>query len=451
MTTPSAPADTGIAASRWRHLSVGALETVRGNLEDALLGGLLALPVTIAIALLGGIAGEELMAPSATATTLDLTSRASLAAVAVLAVLGVLARGLVIALRGPLMARALAAAMRAGTPPTEVPAPLQWQHAHQRSDRAYRRTAIILLAILGPCMVVVVPAALQQPFASGLAIIAGSAAGLGLIGLGIPLTGTVLRRRQLARLAPVDAHWTQAHRIIAAGRVLTSEAVAEARAGEPERGHPGTAARRLGKVATALVGAGATAAYLGIQVMAALAFPDRQRWAGGLPGERADLGPEGERLVDLAVTVCVVGGAVAILALLARAAAALVERAQEQAALRRALEEDAAPPPYPVLQRYLLRPSAPLLRVVSALVGVTMVVGGTLLDLHLVVDAPGWGSYAGAGPGLREAAALGPRILVLALMVGALAVALASLLEARERRLRDAVLQRWPVRPTPAG
>lgn len=451
MSTPPASAGTGIAASRWRHLPVGALETVRGNLEDALLAGLLALPVTFAAAVLGGLVGEELMEPSGPATTLDLTSRASLAAVAVLAVLGVLARGLVIALRGVLMARALAAAVRAGTPPTEVPAPLQWQHAHERSDRAYRRTAIILLVILGLCFGVVVPAAVQEPFLSGLAIIVGGAAVLGLIALGIPLTGTVLRRRQLALLGPVDGHWTQAHRIIAAGHVLTGEAVAAARAGRPERGHPGSAARRLGKVATAVVGVGATAAYLGFQVVAALAFPDRQRWAGGLPGERADLGPEAERMVDLAVTVCVVGGAVAILALVVGALAGLAERTQEQAALRRALVEGAAPPPYPVLQRYLRRRSAPLLRMVSALVGVMLVVGGTLVVLDGVVDAPSWESFAGAGRGLREATGLGPGILGLALGVAGLEVALASLLEARERRLRDAVVQRWPVRPAPGG
>src|SRR5690606_33733570 len=153
----------------------------------------------------------------------------------------------------------------------------------------------------------------------------------------------------------------------------------------------------------------------------------------------------------LAVTVCVVGGAVAILALVVGALAGLAERTQEQAALRRALVEGAAPPPYPVLQRYLRRRSAPLLRMVSALVGVMLVVGGTLVVLDGVVDAPSWESFAGAGRGLREATGLGPGILGLALGVAGLEVALASLLEARERRLRDAVVQRWPVRPAPGG
>ncbi len=451
MTMPSTPAETGIAASRWRCLPVGALETVRRHLEDALLAGLIALPVMFAIALLGGLASEELMGPSEAARTVDLTGRASLGAVLVLGAFGLLARGLVIALRGPLMARALTAAVRAGTPAAHVPAPLQWQQAHERSDTTYRHTAIALLAILGLFSLAAVYAAFHEPFLTGLAIIVGCVAVLAVIAAGIPLTGTVLRRRQLALLEPVDAHWTQAHRIIAAGHVLTSESVAAARGGRADRDVPGTAARSLGKVATTVVGAGGTAAYLGLQTMAAVAYPDRERWSGGQLGDRAQLDPQAERLVDLAVTVWVVGGGLAVLGLVTGALAALVERTQEHAALRRALEEGGAPPPYPLLQRYLRHSPPPLLRAVSALVGAVMVAGVTLLILHRVVDAPSWEYYAGAGQGLREAAAFGPLILVLAVVVGALEVALASLLDGRDRRLRDAVVQQWPVQPASGG
>src|SRR5690606_32619847 len=121
--------------------------------------------------------------------------------------------------RGTLMARALARRLDEGVPAADVPAPGQWAAATEPSARAYRIIAIVLLCVLGPCFLIALFAVLETGLdAVGLAIIGTGLVVLGLIGAGIPLFEKVLGARQERTAQRLRAHWTEPHRIIAAGR-----------------------------------------------------------------------------------------------------------------------------------------------------------------------------------------------------------------------------------------
>lgn len=153
----SSPAD-----SRWRVHPLGRAATLRRASAEAVLSGLLGLLALFAIALISGLLVEEVFAETEATTTIDLILRASLVGDLVLGLLGLLALGLLGALEGPLMARALAARMREGAVATAVPIPLQWEAARESSAKAYRTIAIVLLAILGLCYLIVLIATVES-------------------------------------------------------------------------------------------------------------------------------------------------------------------------------------------------------------------------------------------------------------------------------------------------
>lgn len=336
--------------SRWRVHPIGRAATLRRAAAEAVFWGLMGLLGLFGIALLSGIVAEEVFAGTEAATTLDLVSRASLVGGLVLALSGLLALGLLGALEGPLLARALSAVMRRGAPATSVPIPLQWEAARKSSARAYKHIAIVLLAILGFFYVIVVLAAM----------------------------------------------------------------------------------------------AGMTA----FQIMVAAAYPDATRTASRQLGERADLGPGAERMVDLLATGMGVAGGVGILAFAGVVVCTIILRRLEHRQLRRTLADPAAvAPPYALLSRAMAPTSLTVLKVLFAFAGAAAALGIALWFVNAVAELPDWDVYAAAGPELRAAGPLGPWIVLGSLVAMILGIALASVLDARDQNLRDELVQRWPVRP----
>jgi hypothetical protein len=437
-----------IADSRWRVLPVGRAATLLRTAREAVLYGLIGLAGLLGVAVLSGLVAEELFAETAGATTLDLVARASTVGVLGLGLLGLFLLGLLGALEGPLMARALAAAGRRGTPATDVPEPAQWAAARESSAPAYRGVALPLLAILGLPYVIMLFVVLGDPDPVGLAILGGGAVLLAAIWAGIPLTGRVLSRRQSGFADELPQRWTQAHRIIAAGRELTAEDVVAERA---EAGLtdtlPGRGVRRLGTVLLAVVVVSAMAGTTAFQMIVAVAYPDATRTAGRQLGERADLAPEGERLVDLLAAGIGICGTVGTLAFAGMVACTILLRRLEHRELRRHLADPSGPPPpYALLGRAMARTALPLLQLVFAVSGAAAALGIALWFVDLVKDHPDWDFYAAAGPQLRAAALLGPWVVLGALGAMGLAIVLGSVLDARDRGLRDQLVQRWPVR-----
>lgn len=452
----------GIAASRWRVLPVGALATAQRNLVDALVWGLIGLASLLGLAILSGLLAEELLPESASGTTIDLVARASAGGVLSLGAIGLLLLGLITALAGPLMARALAVEVRRGTPPTDVPIPEQWETARENSAGLYRIIALLMLALLGFFYLIVVVVILGDPDPAGMAVLGGGALVLGAIVAGLFVTGRLFPRWQHRYAISLHEQWTDPHRVIAAGRQLTEQDITRARVAGVEEGigerremlsalgsrRPGTAARRLGETAVVVLGAASGISLLSLELMFAIAYPEREHWAGGQAGERAQLAPEGERLVDLVMLALGISAAVALLAFALVAVCAIVVRRLEHRALRGALADPSAvPPPYPLLSSAMRRVPLPVMKVLFALAGAALGLGFALWFVDLVADLPDWDTYAAAGPQLRAAGPLGPWVMLGALAVIALGTALASVLDARDRALRDELVQRWPVLP----
>lgn len=369
------------ADSRWRVHPLGRAATLRRAAAEAVLWVLIGLIGLFAVVLLAGILMEEVFPRSGVGTTIDLVSRASVVWDLVIGVLGLLALGLLRALEGPLTARALAAAVHRGAPATEVPIPSQWRTARTSSARTYRLIAIWLLAILGLCHLIVLIALIESGLdAAGLAVIGGGLLLLAAIGAGIPLTGTVFTRWQSRHSELLPQRWTQAHRIVASGRELTEEEITAARsAAGLGVAPPGAALRGLERVLTVILTLAAMAAALAVELLIAIAHPGTTHTPSRRLGERAELPPDGERLVDQLATGMGIAGGVVLFALLGAAVCTILRLRLEHRVLRDAL----------------------------------------------------------ADPG--------------ALGVTVLGVLLASVLDARRQRLRDELVQRWPVREDDAA
>lgn len=453
---------TGITASRWRVLPVGALATAQRNLVDALIWGLIGLASLLGLAILSGLLAEALLPGSASGTTIDLVARASAGGVMSLGAIGLLLLGLVTALSGPLMARALAAEVRRGTPPTDVPIPEQWETAREDSTGLYRIIAIVMLVFLGFFYLIGLFVILGDPDPASMAVLGGGALVLGAIVAGLFVTGRLFPQWQDRSASGLHEQWTDSHRMIAAGRELTEQDITRARVagvGEDistrhERLNalggrlPGAAARRLGEGAVMVLGGASGIGLLSLELMFAIAYPEREHWSGGQAGERAQLGPEGERLVDLVMLALGISAAVALLAFALVAVCAIVVRRLEHRVLRGALADPSAvPPPYPLLSSFMQRAPLPVMKVLFALAGAALGLGFALWFVDLVADLPDWDTYAAAGPQLRAAGPLGPWVMLGTLAVITLGTILASVLDARDRALRDELVQRWPVLP----
>lgn len=438
-----------IADSRWRVLPVGRAATLQRTAMEALFYGLIGLLGLFGVAVISGILVEELFDETAAGTTIDLVSRASLAGDLVFAVIGLLLLGLLGALEGPLMARALSRAMRQGTPATEVPIPTQWEAAQESSAKAYKGIAIALLAILGLFYVIAFFAMLESRDAVGLAVIGGGTVLLATIWAGIPLTGKVFTRWQRGFADELPERWTQPHRIIAAGRELTEADIAAARAAAGVSAPlPGLGVRTLSNALATVVILATMAWSTAFQLVVAVAYPEATHTASRQLGERAVLDPDEERLVDLLTMAEGISAAVGALAFAAMVGCAIILRRLEHRELRRALGDPAGPPPqHTLLSRAMARTSLPVLKLFFALVGATASLGFALWFVDRVKELPDWDFYAAAGPQLRAAASLGPWIMLGALGMMGLGIVLGSLLDARDRILRDELVQRWPVRP----
>src|SRR5690606_1766202 len=125
------------------------------------------LGVLFGTVVVAGIVSEELLAGSEAGSTIDLAGRASLAGMLILLVLAFLAFGVLGALEGPLMARALARRLDEDVLASDVPAPGQWAAAAEPSGRAYRIVAIVLLCVLGPCFLIALFAVLATGLDAG--------------------------------------------------------------------------------------------------------------------------------------------------------------------------------------------------------------------------------------------------------------------------------------------
>lgn len=442
-----------IAESRWRVLPVGLGPALQRQALRASFHVMVGLGVLFGTVVVAGIVSEELLSDSEAGSTIDLAGRASLAGMLILLVLAFLALGVLGALEGPLMARALARRLDEGVPAADVPAPGQWAEATEPSARAYRIIAIVLLCVLGLFHLIVIAAMLESGIdAVGLAVIAAGLLVLGLIGAGIPLFEKVLGARQERTVQRLRAHWTEPHRIIAAGRALTAEDVAAARGVDGPEVLPGAGVRRLGGAALGVLGASAAVGLLALQLMFALAYPDRERWSGGRAGERAELDARGEQLVDLVVAGVGVCGALVLLCLLLALACEVLARRAEMRAVRTALADPAAPPPAIALLRSLFAAGAPrLLLAMHSLAGAVAAIGLGLWVVPIGEDGPSWDIYSSAGPTLRALDAQAPLVLVGALAVLAAGILLAAVLDVREQRLRDELVRRWPVHAAPSS
>lgn len=444
---------SSIASSRWRVLPVGLVPALQRQATRAVFSMLPGLGVLFGTVVVAGLVSEELLAGSETGTTIDLAGRASLAGMMILLVIAVLGLGVLGALEGPVMARALARRLEEGTPAVDVPHPVQWQAATAPSGRAYRVIAIVLLCALGLCYLIAVFAVVETGIdAVGLAIIGVGLLVLGLIGGGIPLFGRVLGGRQERTVERLRAHWTEPHRIVAAGRELTAEDVAAARGVDGPEVLPGAGTRRVGDVALAVLGAAAVVGLLALQLMFALAYPDSERWPGGQAGERAELAQRGELLVDLVVAGTGLCGALVLLCLAVAVACEVLAHRAEGRVVRTALSDPEALPPARGLLQGLVAPGTPrLLLVVQALAGAAAAIGLGLWVVPIGEDGPSWEIYTAAGPMLRAVAALAPFMLLGALAVHAAGILLAAVLDVRDQRLRDQLVQRWPVREDSTG
>ena len=210
----------------------------------------------------------------------------------------------------------------------------------------------------------------------------------------------------------------------------------------------------LAFLALGVLGASAAVGLLALQLMFALAYPDRERWSGGRAGERAELDPRGEQLVDLVVAGVGVCGALVLLCLLLALACEVLARRAEMRAVRTALAAPAAPPPAMALLRGRFAAGAPrLLLAVHSLAGAVAAIGLGLWVVPIGEDGPSWEIFSSAGPTLRSLDAQAPLVLVGALMVLAAGILLAAVLDVREQRLRDELVRRWPMRadPSPAA
>lgn len=437
-----------ITESRWRVLPLGRRATLGPAALEAVRFGLVGLLALFVVALVTGIFIDAVFAETEVGIVADVVLRASVGGVILFALIGALALGMLFTLVGWLTVRALAAAVRHDTPATHVPSPEQWGTATTGAAAFYKLAAVVVLVILALPYLILVFVVLGDPDPAGLAVLGGGALLLAGIWSGIPLAERVVEPRQLATAAELQDWWTQAHRDRAFERALTEEEVSEARAraGLIDR-LPGRRLRTLKGLLATVVGLGVVAWGVAFQVMAAIAYPDRESGPGGRLGERADLDPADERWVDLLDVAGGIGAVIGLVAFAGMVACEIIIWRVERRELRRALADgDVAPPPYVLLRRAMDTACPPALRLVFALAAATLAVGFGLWFATLVADRPDWDAYAAAGPQLRDSASLGPWMMLGSVMVMGLGVVLGSQLDIWSQPLRDSLVQRWPVR-----
>lgn len=435
----------GIADSRWRYLPLGPAAALPHQIASALRCALFGLLGLAGTAMVAGFLGEELLAGTEVGTTLDLVGRGVLGALLSLGAAGLLAWGLARAFHGPLSARGLSRA--AGSmPPSAVPHPVQWEAAREPSGAGYLLVAVIVLFVASIGLAAAVWGVMDGTDGSW-AILAGIGGGMALLAGGIPLTRGVMGRWQRRHFEVVRAHWTEPHRIIAAGHVITRAEFGARRKGLPPEEHPAPGVRRLERALFAILGTAAAVGLTALQAALALVFPDREPWPGGRPGDRADLSDTGEQLVDLLILIFSVCALIGLLAYLGTVACDVVIHRVATRRFRAVLADpEATLPPHRRLVAQLAPTSPPSLRVLQTLAGAAVGFGAALWFVGAVADDPDWRTYSVAGSALRAAGPLGGWSALGALALLTLSAVVGTWLHQREQPLRDVLVQRWPVR-----
>lgn len=435
-----------IAESRWRYLPLDAPAVIAPALAAALRWALIGLLGLAAVSVLAGLLVEQGLVPGVElATGTDLVGRGLLGGTLVLGPVMLLAWALLASLRGPLAARSLARSADRGADPADVPARGQWARAGEDSASVLRKMSTVLLWLLGVLLVLVALTALVTWDETGLILAAVTAAAVAVAVGGMWLGKKVIPAWHSRSLTRIREHWTTQHRVIANGRELTGEG------GTDDVGtmHGGTA-RQLEKLFLAVLGAAAAIGLGALQLALALLFPDRQDWPGGQAGERAELGPAGEASVDLLTLVLALAAGVVLLSLALAVACEGVARSQRHRVVKAALtDQDAARPPLSLLRAPMDDGMVPFLRVLAVIGGAVLGFGWSLWFIARVADSPDWSSYSAASDSLLALGQWGPWFMLAGIGLLVLVAAIGAVLEVRDRRLRDRIVQRWPVGPAP--
>jgi hypothetical protein len=152
-------------------------------------------------------------------------------------------------------------------------------------------------------------------------------------------------------------------------------------------------------------------------------------------------------VVDLVMVLMGLCAAGLLFALAAAVVCEVLAHRAEHAGVRAALADPGAPPPpLGLLLTLVGHGPSPAIAAVEVLAGAVVGLGAGLWFVHLVADLPDWEIYAEAGPQLRTLAPLGPAIMAGALAVMVVGVLVGAALSRRDEGLRDALVQRWPVR-----
>lgn len=388
-----------------------------------------------------GLAGEEGALPSAELSkAIDMLTRFSLAALtcvtlAVWFLLCVAQLGWELG-----VSRALVRAAGAGASTREVPHPSQIELADRPAGSYLVGLIYSQAAVLGVFLVIGAPVIAFNPFDGAWLVLATPAAWIALLGLTLILVLS-LRRRQAIRSAQLEKHWTPRSRRAAAER-----------AARPAR-HRGGDRRGLMWLGTALMGLsgmlGGVAVLLVYGILLAT-HPDAQQWPGGQAGDRADLSPEAEALVDQLTIVFAGLAALAVLTALVGAVVQVLAAWRERAFLKSALDSSTGQqPPAAILQRHVGRRTVPAAQILAA-------AGGGILCLALAGIALGSSSVESFADVYRGSvdlfaplrAAFEWSVGVSMALLGCSSI-IAVVAGVRGRALRNELHARWPTAGKP--
>lgn len=433
-----------IAESRWRYLRLDLPATLVPVLAEALKWVLIGVVGLAGVSVVAGLLVEEGLVPGAElAASTDLVGRGALGSLLTLGPGILLAWALLASLRGPLVSRSLARSAERGADPADVPAGGQWRRAVGDSASVLRKLSMSLLFLFGAALVIFVLVALESRDETGPIVVSGTLGALAIAAGGFWLGRTGIPAWHARYLARIREHWTTPHRVIADGQELAEED--DFRAGEKV---PGRTAHRLEQLCLSVLGGAAAIGIGAVQLVFVLAFPDRETWPGGRAGERAELSPVGEGAVDLLILVFVLCAVVVLLSLALAVVCEGVARSSIHRLLRKALaDEDAARPRLALLRALMDDSLAPFLRVLAIITGAVVSFGWSLCFVAWAAESPDWAAYASAPESLRALGNWGPWIILAGVGLLALVAAAGTALEVRDRRLRDQIVRRWPVRP----
>lgn len=384
-----------------------------------------------------GLVGEEGVLPSRElARALDQLSRISIAAVACGALL-VWFVAAVSQLGWQLsVSRALVRAAEAGAPATRVPHPYQLELAEGTPGSFLASLIYLQAAVLGVFVLIGVPVIAFNPFEGAWIVIAVPLAWIAILAL-LWMELAALRRGQAARSARLGEQWPTWARMAARNRAARTSA---------DEGHGRRGLFWLGNALVGLSGALGGVAMMLIYGVLFFTHPGAQRWPGGRLGDRAELSPELEGLVDQ-LTIVFAGLVVAaVLAALAGTAVGVVGSWRERASLRAALAEpDGERPPVGVLQRQVGRRVAPLAQILAAAGGGVLCFGLA----GLALGTPAMESFADVYRGSVDLfAPLRPAFLWAVVVSSALlasAFAVVVWVSVRGREWRNELHARWPT------